>query len=134
MCQHDGEDGDLPVGARFCSGWHPVCRMAVPRIVFHCCNKGVEAQAARTGTVGVADRLPLSFREIRYDLGFIAALDFNRTLMILTMKNSNLKDRMLNMLLVLVLARQELFHTLFHIVKYFYSIFSFQSGLYCHGK
>lgn len=40
--------------------------MAVPRIVFHCCNQGVEAQAARTGTVGVADRLPLSFREIRY--------------------------------------------------------------------
>lgn len=69
MCQHDGEDGDLPVGARFCSGWHPVCRMAIPRIVFHCCNQGVEAQAARTGTVGVADRLPLSFREIRYDLG-----------------------------------------------------------------
>lgn len=97
MCQHNGEDGDLPVGARFCSGWHPVCRMAVPRIVFHCCNKGVEAQAARTGTVGVADRLPLSFREIRY-CRFIAALDFNRTLMILTMKNSNLKDRMLGCL------------------------------------
>ena len=97
MCQHDGEDGDLPVGARFCSGWHPVCRMAIPRIVFHCCNKGVEAQAARTGAVGVADRLPLSFREIRY-CRFIAALDFNRTLMILTMKNSNLKDRMLGCL------------------------------------
>ena len=97
MCQHDGEVGNLPVGARFCSGWHPVYRMAVPRIVFHCCNKGVEAQAARTGAVGVADRLPLSFREIRY-CRFIAALDFNRTLMILTMKNSNLKDRMLGCL------------------------------------
>lgn len=97
MCQYNGEDGDLPVGARFCSGWHPVCRMAIPRIVFHCCNKGVEAQAARTGSVGVADRLPLSFREIRY-CHFIAALDFNRTLMILTMKNSNLKDRMLGCL------------------------------------
>ena len=97
MCQHDGEVGNLPVGARFCSGWHPVCRMAIPRIVFHCRNQGVEAQAARTGTVGVADRLPLSFREIRY-CRFIAALEFNRTLMILTMKNSNLKDRMLGCL------------------------------------
>ena len=43
--------------------------LIVQLIVFHCCNQGVEAQAARTGTVGVADRLPLSFREIRYDLG-----------------------------------------------------------------